>query len=117
MSSSARKRNYLGASNTISTRETTASRSTLQAEKKRPVSLITTPRDRANTEGREGEAQGTYTLARRSGQASRSRFATGSSFSFFPSRARGTLNTSRALEWAEREWSGGTSLEAHDAGL
>lgn len=63
------------------------------------------PRDRASTGGREGEARGTYTLARRSGQASRSRFATGSSFSFFPSRARGTLNTSRALEWAEREWS------------
>lgn len=43
VSFSARKRNYLGASNAISTRETTASRSTLQAEKKRSVSLITTP--------------------------------------------------------------------------
>lgn len=33
-----RKRDYLGASNTISTRETTATRSTLQGEEHRPVS-------------------------------------------------------------------------------
>lgn len=40
----------------------------------------------------------TYALARRSGQAARSRLTTGSSFSFFSSRARGTLNSSRALD-------------------
>lgn len=39
---SARKRDYLGASNTISTRETTATRSTLRGEEKRPVSSVTT---------------------------------------------------------------------------
>ena len=49
-----------------------------------------------------GEEGGTYTLARGSRQASRSRFTSGSSLSFFPSGARGALNTSGTLERAER---------------
>lgn len=52
------KRDYLGASDTISTRETTAARSTLQGERKWPVSLITTPRHWASTEGSREEGGG-----------------------------------------------------------
>lgn len=92
----AMKRGYLGTRNTICARETTATRSTLQEERR---SVSSDMRHGARTGGGEG---GTYTLARGSGQASRSRFTSGSSLSFFPSRARGSLNTSGALERAER---------------
>jgi len=91
----AMKRHYLGTSNTIGARETTATRSTLW-EERRPVSSHT--QAPGWHRGREG---GTYTLARGSRQASRSRFTSGSSLSFFSSRARGALNTSGTLERAE----------------
>lgn len=52
--------------------------------------------------GAGGGEEGTHTLARGSGQASRSGFTAGSSLPFLPSRARGSLNTSGALERAER---------------
>lgn len=90
------KRGYLGASNAICTRETTATRSTLQEERR---SVSSDMGRRAGTGDREG---GSYTLARGSGQAGRSRFTSGSSLSFLSSRARGSLNTSGALETAER---------------
>lgn len=50
---------------------------------------------RAGLGGEEGD---TYALARGSGQASGAGFASGSSLSFFPSGARGALDTSGALE-------------------
>ena len=49
----------------------------------------------------DGEG-GTYTLARGSRQAGRSGFTSGSSLSFLPSRARGSLNTRGTLERTER---------------
>lgn len=92
----ATKRRYLGTSDTVCARETAATRSTLQ-EKRRSVSS-----DMRHGAGTGGEEGGTHTLARGSGQASRSGFTSGSSLSFFPSRARGSLNTGGALERAER---------------
>lgn len=90
------KNGYLGASNTICTRKTTATRSTLQ-EERRSVSS-----DVGHWTGTGGGEEDTYTLARGSRQAGRAGFTSGSSLSFFSSRARGSLNTSGALERAEK---------------
>lgn len=89
-------RGYLGTSNTIGTRETTATRSTLWEERRSVSSDTWAPGQHGGKEG------GTYTLARGSRQAGRSGFTSGSSLSFFPSGARGALNTSGTLARAER---------------